>query len=58
MIIGLPYGYDTLLDREFKNGQDLSGGQWQRLVAARGLYRELFDLQAAGYLAEAADGPA
>ncbi|MFI7608334.1 ABC transporter ATP-binding protein [Micromonospora sp. NPDC049366] len=40
MIAALPYGYDTLLDREFKNGQDLSGGQWQRLVAARGLYRD------------------
>ncbi|MEH1100146.1 ABC transporter ATP-binding protein [Micromonospora sp. CPCC 205561] len=39
MILGLPYGYDTLLDREFKNGHDLSGGQWQRLVAARSLYR-------------------
>ncbi|MGC1214176.1 MAG: ABC transporter ATP-binding protein [Micromonospora sp.] len=40
MIVDLPYGYDTLLDRQFKNGQDLSGGQWQRLVAARGLYRD------------------
>ncbi|MGS2618745.1 ABC transporter ATP-binding protein [Micromonospora sp. LZ34] len=40
MIDNLPYGYDTLLDREFKNGHDLSGGQWQRLVAARGLYRD------------------
>jgi ATP-binding cassette subfamily B protein len=40
MIEELPFGYDTLLDREFKNGQDLSGGQWQRLVAARGLYRD------------------
>ncbi|TDB71653.1 ABC transporter ATP-binding protein [Micromonospora sp. KC723] len=40
MIVDLPFGYDTLLDREFKNGQDLSGGQWQRLVAARGLYRD------------------
>ncbi|MFI9639872.1 ABC transporter ATP-binding protein [Micromonospora sp. NPDC051925] len=40
MIAGLPFGYDTLLDREFKNGHDLSGGQWQRLVAARGLYRD------------------
>ncbi|WP_084753140.1 ABC transporter ATP-binding protein [Micromonospora avicenniae] len=39
MILDLPYGYDTLLDREFKDGQDLSGGQWQRLVAARSLYR-------------------
>ncbi|MGW4463738.1 ABC transporter ATP-binding protein [Micromonospora sp. NPDC004704] len=40
MILDLPYGYDTLLDREFKNGHDLSGGQWQRLVAARSLYRD------------------
>ena len=40
MIADLPFGYDTLLDREFKNGHDLSGGQWQRLVAARGLYRD------------------
>ncbi|RKN47963.1 ABC transporter ATP-binding protein [Micromonospora endolithica] len=40
MIDGLPYGYDTLLAREFRDGQDLSGGQWQRLVAARGLYRD------------------
>ncbi|MFI6763816.1 ABC transporter ATP-binding protein [Micromonospora sp. NPDC050417] len=40
MILDLPHGYDTLLDREFKNGHDLSGGQWQRLVAARSLYRD------------------
>ncbi|MFF5174672.1 ABC transporter ATP-binding protein [Micromonospora sp. NPDC000089] len=40
LITGLPNGYDTLLDREFKDGHDLSGGQWQRLVAARGLYRD------------------
>ncbi|MEH1165151.1 ABC transporter ATP-binding protein [Micromonospora sp. CPCC 205539] len=40
MIDGLPHGYDTLLDREFKDGHELSGGQWQRLVAARGLYRD------------------
>jgi ATP-binding cassette subfamily B protein len=40
MISSLPRGYDTLLDREFKDGHDLSGGQWQRLVAARGLYRD------------------
>ncbi|WP_433320906.1 ABC transporter ATP-binding protein [Micromonospora sp. CA-269861] len=40
MIVGLPHSYDTLLDREFKDGHELSGGQWQRLVAARGLYRD------------------
>lgn len=39
MVTGLPHGYETLLDRTFKDGHDLSGGQWQRLVAARGLYR-------------------
>ena len=26
MISELPFGYDTLLDRQFKDGQDLSGG--------------------------------
>ena len=30
--------YDTMLSREFK-GVDLSGGQWQRIALARGLYR-------------------
>lgn len=36
MIRELPHGYDTLLDRTFKEGQDLSGGQWQRITAAHG----------------------
>ena len=40
MIIELPDGYDTLLDRSSEDGQDLSGGQWQRLVSARGFYRD------------------
>jgi ATP-binding cassette subfamily B protein len=39
MITALPHGYDTLLDPEFRHGHDLSGGQWQRLVSARGFYR-------------------
>ena len=39
-VIGkLPHGYDTLLDRHFKDGAELSGGQWQRIAAARGFYR-------------------
>ena len=33
-----PEGKDTLLAREF-GGTELSGGQWQRLAIARGLYR-------------------
>ncbi|MGW0434820.1 ABC transporter ATP-binding protein [Micromonospora sp. NPDC003197] len=40
MIKDLPYGYETLLDRTFANGQDLSGGQWQRITAARGFLRD------------------
>jgi ATP-binding cassette subfamily B protein len=40
MIQDLPRGYETLLDRTFKDGQDLSGGQWQRITAARGFLRD------------------
>ncbi|GII06971.1 multidrug ABC transporter permease [Planomonospora parontospora subsp. parontospora] len=36
----LPHGYDTLLDRRFKDGQELSGGQWQRIAVARGFHRD------------------
>lgn len=34
-----PQGYDTMLSREF-DGIDLSGGQWQRVALARGLYKD------------------
>jgi ABC-type multidrug transport system fused ATPase/permease subunit len=40
MIRALTHGYDTLLDRTFEGGQDLSGGQWQRLAAARATFRD------------------
>ncbi|WP_195574148.1 ABC transporter ATP-binding protein [Paenibacillus sp. 1001270B_150601_E10] len=34
-----PDGYQTMLSREF-NGVECSGGQWQRIAIARGLYRD------------------
>jgi ATP-binding cassette subfamily B protein len=36
----LPEGIGTILSREFQGGRDLSGGQWQRMSVARGLYRD------------------
>ena len=41
LIQGLPNGWETLLGRLFdEQGQDLSGGQWQRIALARALYRQ------------------
>ncbi|MEW9548251.1 ABC transporter ATP-binding protein [Nonomuraea sp. NPDC050783] len=40
VVAGLPHGYRTLLDRRFKDGQELSGGQWQRIAVARGFHRD------------------
>ncbi|MBO2453247.1 ABC transporter ATP-binding protein [Actinomadura barringtoniae] len=40
VVDGLAKGYDTLLDRRFDGGAELSGGQWQRLAVARGFYRD------------------
>lgn len=37
----LPDGLDTRLGRSFTGGQELSGGQWQRLALARGMMRDL-----------------
>ncbi|MCK5347953.1 MAG: ABC transporter ATP-binding protein, partial [Desulfobacula sp.] len=31
----LPQGYDTILGKMFKSGQELSGGQWQKIALAR-----------------------
>ncbi|GAA3853911.1 ABC transporter ATP-binding protein [Saccharothrix violaceirubra] len=36
----LPAGWETLLSKHFRGGVELSGGQWQRLAVARGLYRD------------------
>ena len=36
----LKHGFDTWLFREMPDGEELSGGEWQRLNAARMLYRQ------------------
>ncbi|MGH3787899.1 MAG: ABC transporter ATP-binding protein [Pseudonocardiaceae bacterium] len=40
VVAELPDGWASVLSREFQNGCDLSGGQWQRISVARGLYRD------------------
>lgn len=36
----LPHGYGTILSKLFREGQDLSGGQWQRVALARAFFRD------------------
>ncbi|REK85283.1 ABC transporter ATP-binding protein [Streptomyces inhibens] len=36
----MPRGLDTLLARGYKDGHNLSGGQWQKLAIARARYRD------------------
>lgn len=40
VIESLPRGEDTVLSPQFRGSQDLSGGQWQRIGVARGIYRD------------------
>jgi len=39
-IENLPETYDQKLGRWFKNGQELSGGQWQKLALSRAFYKD------------------
>lgn len=39
-IESLPAGYETLLGKWFVDGEELSGGEWQRLAMARAYYRD------------------
>ncbi|HEX4213010.1 MAG TPA: ABC transporter ATP-binding protein [Candidatus Dormibacteraeota bacterium] len=38
VIEGLPWAWETVLNRGYARGADLSGGQWQRVALARALY--------------------
>jgi ATP-binding cassette, subfamily B, bacterial len=40
VVSALPDGLGTRLGRSFAGGQELSGGQWQRLALARGMMRD------------------
>ncbi|MFD9958083.1 ABC transporter ATP-binding protein [Amycolatopsis sp. NPDC058986] len=40
VIASLPHKEKTVLSKQFEDGRDLSGGQWQRMGIARGIYRD------------------
>jgi ATP-binding cassette subfamily B protein len=40
----MPEGYHTQLGRWFKNGQELSGGQWQKIALSRAYMRQNADI--------------
>ncbi|MEX2517106.1 MAG: ABC transporter ATP-binding protein [Gammaproteobacteria bacterium] len=43
-IEALPHGYSTQLGKWFKNGQELSGGQWQKIALSRAFMRQQADI--------------
>jgi ATP-binding cassette, subfamily B, bacterial len=40
LIESLPEGYDTMLGKWFESGQQLSGGEWQRIALSRAFMRD------------------
>jgi ATP-binding cassette, subfamily B, bacterial len=38
VVTALPKGWDTVLNRQFTDGAELSGGEWQRVALARALF--------------------
>jgi ATP-binding cassette subfamily B protein len=44
IVESLPSGYDTQLGKWFKDGQELSGGQWQKIALSRAFMREEADI--------------
>jgi len=44
IVADLPAGYETQLGKWFKGGQELSGGQWQKIALARAFMRSEADI--------------